>query len=242
MEENFKNNAGAKDDLLVREMLGNVMHDLKTPLTAVRGYAQGIIDGVANTPERLNKYAVTIRNKAEDMSNLVDDIFFFSQIYQQNIQYDFQRIDVRDYLSECISGRSLDLETRKISLLCQFQVEADTQFRIDPERLKRVIYNIIDNSSKYIDTDIGILYVQAKETEDKVIICISDNGQGIEKEELSRIFERFYRTDRSRNSTTGGSGIGLSIAKKIIEDHKGRIWAESEFGQGTKISLELPKI
>ncbi len=230
-----------KDDIFVREMLGNVMHDLKTPLTAVRGYAQGILDGVANTPERLNKYAVTIRNKAEDMSNLVDDISFFSRIYQQDDNYDFQLVNVCEYMSECISGRSLDLETRKISLLYQFQAKPDSMFRIDSERLKRVIYNIIDNSSKYIHTEIGILYVQVSETDEKIIIRISDNGQGIEKKELSKIFERFYRTDRSRNSTTGGSGIGLSVAKKIIEDHNGSIWADSEIGEGTTISLELPK-
>ena len=230
-----------KDDIFVREMLGNVMHDLKTPLTAVRGYAQGILDGVANTPERLNKYAVTIRNKAEDMSNLVDDISFFSRIYQQDNNYDFQLVNVCEYMSECISGRALDLETRKISLLYQFQAKPDSMFRIDSERLKRVIYNIIDNSSKYIHTEIGILYVQVSETDEKIIIRISDNGQGIEKKELSKIFERFYRTDRSRNSTTGGSGIGLSVAKKIIEDHNGSIWADSEIGEGTTISLELPK-
>ena len=270
------------DDVVVHEVLGNVMHDLKTPLTAIGGYAQGILDGVADTPERLAKYAITIRNKAEDMTNLVDDIFFLTQIYQKNLEYHFQKVNVDEYLSRCLSEMSLDMELKKISLMYQCLAGDDIFLMIDPDRLKRVLYNIIDNSAKYIRTDVGVVYVKIEESireegvsengkigkgkrgkgesvksestngkstkskigkgKEYVTVSISDNGEGIDESDLERIFERFYRTDRSRSSSTGGSGIGLSIAKKIMEDHGGRIWAESELGTGTTIFLEFPKV
>ena len=113
--------------------------------------------------------------------------------------------------------------------------------QIDVEKLRRVINNIIGNASKYIQKENGIVSVRIEETDEELIVHITDNGIGIAEEELSRIFERFYRTDNSRNSKTGGTGLGLAIAKKIIEDHNGKIWAESEIGRGTRISFSFPK-
>ena len=218
-------------DLMLQEVVANISHDLKTPLTAIRGYAQGILDGVASTPDRLNKYIVTIRNKANDMAGLVDELSFFSPICQGSL----------DYISSCISEVSLDLEMKKISLLFHNNVPADCCICIDTEKMKRVINNIIDNASKYIDTDMGVIYVNMEDSEKDLIIHITDNGVGIAKEELPLIFDRFYRTDSSRNSNTGGSGLGLSIASKIMEDHGGTIQAESEKGAGTRINLFIPK-
>ena len=233
---------GAQMDTVTREVMGNITHDLKTPLASIKGYSQGILDGVANTPERLNNYITTIRNKAEDMSGLVDELSFFSQIYQKDIQYKWQDVNAKDYFSSCISNLSLDLEIKKISLIYKFDANPFTELCVDAERLKRVINNIVGNAAKYIQKDLGIVYVHIRETKEDMIVQISDNGAGIAEEELPRIFERFYRTDSSRNSKTGGSGLGLAIAKKIMEDHKGKIWADSEVGKGTKISFSIPKI
>lgn len=231
-----------KNEDMTREVIGNITHDLKTPLTAIRGYAQGILDGVASSSDRLNKYATTIRNKAEDMAGLVDDLSFFSQIYQQNNQYNLQYVNASDYLSRCISETSLDMEMKKISLMYQFDADKKTIVKIDSEKMKRVITNIVGNSAKYIRTDMGMVYVHIEEDEKNLIVHISDNGEGIAEDDLKKIFERFYRTDRSRNSSTGGSGIGLAIAKKITEDLGGEIWAKSKSGVGTTISFSLPKV
>ena len=228
-------------DVMFQEVVANISHDLKTPLTAIRGYAQGILDGVASTPDRLNKYIVTIRNKANDMANLVDELSFFSQICQGSLQYHWVYVNAVDYVSGCVSEVSLDLEMRKISLLFHSNVSPDCRICIDTEKMKRVINNIIGNASKYIDTDMGVIYVNMEDSEENLIIHITDNGVGIAKEELPLIFDRFYRTDSSRNSNTGGSGLGLSIASKIMEDHGGAIQAESEKGIGTRISLFIPK-
>lgn len=234
--------AGEQADTLTREVVSNITHDLKTPLTAIKGYSQGILDGVAGTPERLNKYVTTIRNKADDMAGLVDELSFFTQIYQKDIQYQCQEVNASDYFSGCVSDLSLDLEMKKISLVYQYEADPDARICIDTEKMKRVINNIIGNASKYIQTEMGIVFVCIKETQEDMIIQVTDNGVGIAEEELPRIFERFYRTDNSRNSKTGGSGLGLAIAKKITEDHKGKIWAESELGKGTKITFSLPKL
>ena len=228
-------------DLMLQEVVANISHDLKTPLTAIRGYAQGILDGVASTPDRLNKYIVTIRNKANDMASLVDELSFFSQICQGSLQYHWTHVNALDYVSSCISEVALDLEMKKISLLFRSSVSPDCSICIDTEKMKRVINNIIGNASKYIDTDMGVIYVNIEDSGENLIIYITDNGVGIAKEELPLIFERFYRTDSSRNSNTGGSGLGLSIASKIMEDHGGTIQAESEMGIGTRIKLLIPK-
>ena len=223
------------------EIISNITHDLRTPLTAIRGYAQGILDGVASSPDRLNKYVLTIRNKADDMAGLVDELSFFSHISQGNFEYHCESVNAKDYFSNCISQLALDLEMRNIYLINYFNISSSLMIQIDVEKLRRVINNIIGNASKYIQKENGIVSVRIEETDKELIVHITDNGVGIAKEELSRIFERFYRTDNSRNSKTGGTGLGLAIAKKIIEDHNGNIWAESEIGKGTRISFSLPK-
>lgn len=226
---------------MLREMLGNITHDLKTPLTAIRGYSQGILDGVAATPERMNKYVTTIRNKADDMAGLVDELSLFAQIYKNDIEYRRSEVEVNDFISRCMGNLALDLETRHIDFLYRNDVEKGTLLYIDEEKVKRVFYNIVGNAYKYIDKDAGMIYIHVEGEEHVIWIHIQDNGTGIEESELPFIFDRFYRTDSSRNSKTGGTGLGLAIAKKVIEDHGGEIYAESEKGKGTKISFSLPK-
>ena len=230
-----------KSDALTKEVIGNISHDLKTPLTAIKGYSEGILDGVASTPERINKYVKTIYTKAVDMAGLVDELSYFTKIYQKEEKFKFREINVNRYFGECVSDMALDLETRNIQLLYQCYVDEETVLLLDQEKIKRVISNIIGNAVKYISHNQGMILINISENADDIMVMIRDNGKGIGKEELPFIFDRFYRTDSSRNSRTGGSGLGLAIAKKIIEEHGGKIWADSVIDKGTTICFSIPK-
>lgn len=224
-----------------KELISNISHDLKTPITAIKGYVEGLMDGVADTPEKIDKYVRTIYNKANDMDRLINELTMYSGIDNNRIPYNFHRINVADYFGDCIEEVGLDLESRNIKLNYSNMTPADTIVIADPEQMKKVINNIIGNSVKYMDKKNGVIDIRIFDMQDSIQIELEDNGKGIAQKDLSRIFERFYRTDASRNSAQGGSGIGLAIVKKIIEDHGGYIWATSKEGEGTCMHFVLRK-
>ena len=224
-----------------RELVSNISHDLKTPITAIKGYVEGIMDGVADTPEKMDKYIKTIYNKANDMDRLINELTTYSGIDNNRIPYTFRRINVAEYFGDCVEEVGLDLESKNIQLNYEDLVEPSTQIIADPEQLKRVINNIIGNSVKYLDKAKGVIDIRILDEVDSIRVEIEDNGKGIAAKDLPNIFERFYRTDASRNSSKGGSGIGLSIVKKIIEDHGGYIWATSKENEGTCMHFVIRK-
>lgn len=224
-----------------RELISNISHDLKTPITAIKGYMEGIMDGVADTPEKMDKYIKTVYNKANDMDRLINELTIYSGIDTNRIPYNFHRINVADYFGDCVEEVGLDLESKNIELNYSNLAAPDTMVIADPEQMKRVINNIIGNSIKYTDKDKGVIDIRILDEVDSIRIEIEDNGKGIAAKDLPNIFERFYRTDASRNSLKGGSGIGLSIVKKIIEDHGGYIWATSKEGEGTCMHFVIRK-
>ena len=201
-----------------KELVSNISHDLKTPITAIKGYVEGIMDGVADTPEKMDKYIKTIYNKANDMDRLINELTVYSGIDSNRIPYHFHRLNVSEYFGDCVEEVGLDLESRGISLDYTNMVSPDTVIIADPEQLKRVVNNIIGNSVKYLDKSKGEIDIRILDELDSIRVEIEDNGKGIAAKDLPNIFERFYRTDASRNSSQGGSGIGLSIVKKIVED------------------------
>lgn len=225
-----------------KELISNISHDLKTPITAIKGYVEGIMDGVASSPEKLDKYIRTIYNKANDMDRLIDELTFYSKIDTNKIPYTFSKINVADYFGDCIDEVGLELEARGVELGYFNYVDEDVLVIADAEQIKRVINNIIGNSLKYMDKKHGIINIRILDVGDFVQVEIEDNGKGIAAKDIPYIFDRFYRTDSARNSAKGGSGIGLSIVKKIIEDHGGKIWATSKEGIGTEIHFVLRKI
>ncbi len=224
-----------------RELISNISHDLKTPITAIKGYVEGIMDGVADTPEKMDRYIKTIYTKANDMNRLINELTYYSGIDSNRIPYNFHRMNLAEFFQDCVEDVGLDLESKNIELNYSNLVDPATRIIADPEQLKKVIDNIIGNSIKYIDKPKGIIDIRILDEVDAVRIEIEDNGKGIAAKDLGNIFERFYRTDASRNSAMGGSGIGLSIVKKIIEDHGGYIWATSKEGEGTCLHFVIRK-
>ena len=224
-----------------RELISNISHDLKTPITAVKGYVEGIMDGVADTPEKMDRYVRTIYNKTNEMDHLINELTFYSKIDTNRIPYTFSKLNVEDYFADCSEEIGLELETRGIELVYANYVEKDVMVIADGEQIRRVIHNIISNAIKYMDKPKGIIQIRIKDVGDFIQIEIEDNGKGIGPKDLPYIFDRFYRTDVSRNSSKGGSGIGLSIVKKILEDHGGKVWATSRLGIGTIMYFVLRK-
>lgn len=224
-----------------KELISNISHDLKTPITAVKGYVEGIMDGVADTPEKMERYIKTIYNKTNEMDHLINELTFYSKIDTNRIPYTFSKLNVEDYFGDCAEEIGLELETRNIELVYANYVEQNVLIIADGEQIRRVIHNIISNAIKYMEKDRKIIQIRVKDVGDFIQVEIEDNGKGIASKDLTHVFDRFYRTDVSRNSSKGGSGIGLSIVKKIIEDHGGKVWATSRLGIGTIMYFVLRK-
>ena len=199
------------------------------------------MDGVADTEEKRDRYIRTIYNKANEMDTLLNELTLYSKIDTNRIPYNFAKLNVSAYFSDCIEELSLDLETKNIGLAYFNYADEGVQIIADPEQLKRVINNIVGNSVKYLDKPKGLINIRIKDVGDFIQVEIEDNGRGIAARDLPYIFDRFYRGDASRNSSTGGSGIGLSIVKKIIEDHGGKIWATSKEDMGTVMYFVIRK-
>lgn len=243
MRKRLKDNAEEKirNEAENKALISNIAHDLKTPITAVKGYSEGIIDGVANTPEKIDKYVRTIYNKANEMDTLINELTLYSKIDTNRIPYNFAKINVAQYFADCVEEIGMDLETRGIGLAYYNYTDDDIVIIADPEQLRRVINNIVGNSAKYMNKNNGFINIRIKDVGDFIQVEIEDNGRGINQKDLPYIFDRFYRADASRNSATGGSGIGLSIVKKIVEDHGGKIWATSKEDTGTIMYFVIRK-
>ncbi len=224
-----------------KELISNISHDLKTPITAVKGYVEGIMDGVADTPEKMDKYVKIIYNKTNEMDHLINELTFYSKIDTNRIPYTFSKLNVEDYFSDCAEELEAELETRNIELVYANYVDGNVLIIADGEQIRRVIHNLISNAIKYMDKKRGIIQLRVKDVGDFIQVEVEDNGKGIASKDLPLIFDRFYRTDFSRNSSKGGSGIGLSIVKKILEDHGGKVWATSREGIGTIMYFVIRK-
>ena len=224
-----------------KQLISNIAHDLKTPLTAIRGYAEGLMDGVADTREKQQSYLTTIHKKAEEMDALLNELTAYSNLETNRIPYSFKRLNVRSYFYDLSEELRLDLDNRNARLFYYNYVDEDAVLVADPMQLGRVFHNCIDNSVKYAGEE-GKLAVHfgVWSEGDFLHIEIKDNGIGIKEKDLPHIFERLYRGDASRTSA-GGSGIGLSIVKKIIEDHGGSVNVISRRGEGTTISFTMKK-
>lgn len=225
-----------------RKMLvSSISHDLKTPITSIKGYVEGILDGVANTNEKRDNYLKTIYRKSEQMDGMIDDLLLYSKLDLKQIPFNFRKTDILEYFRYCIEESALELKKYNIKINLINNLDGSPYVMMDMERMRRVIVNIIDNSRKYMDKNEGKINILLRETDLSIIIEIRDNGAGISKDEINNIFERFYRADSARSGVKG-SGLGLAIAKQIVEGHKGRIWAISHGNEGISVLISLAKI
>ena len=224
------------------ELITNISHDLKTPITTIKGYVEGIIDGIPKSKEKQDKYLQTIHQNAIHMESLIEDLFLLSKFDLDQSLYQFENINIKDYLADSYEELRFELEEKGISLEFEANYNELNPVKADRQQLKRVILNIINNAINFKKETDSVIKLILTETDEEAKIEIYDNGKGVSKETLEKIFDRFYKADKSRSNRASGTGLGLHIARKIIADHGGRIWAQSKNGSGTSIFFTLKKI
>ena len=222
-----------------RELVSAVSHDLRTPLGSIRAMVESMNDGVVTDEETVSRYLRTTLTEVETLSQLVNDLFDLSQMDAGVMELHMEATSLQDLISDTLESMSVQAMAHNLSL--QGAVDAELlQVMVDTRRVQRVLYNLVQNAIRHTPPD-GTIYVRARDFGTEVQVEVTDTGEGIPEEELQRLFERSYRADWSRSRESGGAGLGLSIAKGIVEAHGGRIWVASEVGRGSTFSFTLPK-
>jgi signal transduction histidine kinase len=226
-----------------KELIAGISHDLKTPVTSIKGYVEGIIDGVADSPEKLQRYLATIQAKANSLDGLIDELFLFSKLDLGKLPFQFEKVCLQELVLDFYQEFKLELNGSNINISFEDHSRRPIWIMADREKLVRVIRNLVDNSLKYISNlEEHRIILGIKDEPEVCSVWVGDNGRGISARDLPFIFDSFFRADRARNTDTDGSGLGLAIAKRIIMEHGGRIWAESDLGAGTTIYFSLPQL
>ncbi|MFX3658781.1 MAG: two-component system histidine kinase PnpS [Ectobacillus sp.] len=221
-----------------KDFLANVSHELKTPITSIKGFSETLLDG-AMEDRKLREYFLSIILKESDrMQTLIEDLLDLSKIEKQGFKLNMVSVDVKIMLEEIKALLQSRARDKQIAL--DVQVGERVFVLGDPHRLKQIFINLMSNAISYTPAG-GRVTVEAEEQNGWVCVKVSDTGIGISKEEIPRIFERFYRVDKARSRNTGGTGLGLSIVKHLVEAHRGMITVESEVGKGTVFTVKLRK-
>ena len=227
-----------------KELIAGISHDLSTPLTSMKGYASGILDGIAKTPEKQRHYVEMILQGANTMEKLVESLFLFSKLDLGRIPFNLEYVPLRDYFTDFYNEQKPLLAEKNINLSMEMNLSNEDEGLVSIDRIQfqRVIDNLISNSSKYSNRDNVDINIRLEALNDSVRITFADNGPGVPTEDLPKLFDSFYRTDQARSNVSKGSGLGLAITKRIIDGMKGKIWAENRPAGGLTIIIQLPQI
>ena len=230
----------AELDQQQKEMIAGVAHDLRTPLTSIKAYVEGLRDGIANTPEKQKEYLDTIYSSTCDMEKMLNDLLTVSKMELGNFNLNLEEVSLEDFLG-FVGYVEEDLKRQDFDFEVINNAKSNPVFMVDTDNFERVLKNIFSNSIKYKKPDVkGKITLIISEYSQYVIFEIKDNGMGVDKESLPKIFDTLYRADKARTNVSDGSGLGLSVCKQIIEKHGGLIWAQSELGEGLSIFISMP--
>lgn len=225
-----------------KALIANISHDLKTPITSIQGYIEAIADRNDLSQEKIQKYFKIIYNNTEYMNKLIDDLFLFSKLDMQKLEFNFEKISIKPFLYDIMEEFKLDMTEKNIEFTYADELNADLYAKIDPKRLHQVIRNIIGNAEKYGRKNNLKIKTKLYAKDGFICIDIEDNGPGIQKDKLEHVFERFYRVDAERTKDFVSTGLGLAIAKELVEAHNGKITVSSELNKGTRFTVSLPFI
>ena len=224
-----------------RDFIGNVAHELKTPLFTVQGYILTLLDGAIKDKTVRKKYLERADKAVERMIYLVNDLDMITKLETGDLNLDFTYFDLVNVIKNTFDFLEMKASKKNVTLTFDLEREGPIMVNADEERIQQLITNLIDNSIKYGKQD-GTTEISIQNLiHNKIIVRVTDNGEGIEEDHFARLFERFYRVDKTGNRKVGGSGLGLSIVKHIIEAHEEKIYVESEFGVGSEFSFTLEK-
>jgi len=220
-----------------REFVANVSHELRTPLTTMRSYLEALTEGAINDQELAPKFLQVTQEETERMIRLVNDLLQLSKMDSKDYRLDKDWINFTDYFNRIIDRFEL---TKVPSIIIKRVIPQKSIFvEFDQDKMTQVLDNLISNALKY-SPEGGTITCQVEEQDEEIIVSISDEGVGIPKDSINRIFDRFYRVDKARTRKLGGTGLGLAIAKEMVQAHKGKIWVESKEGEGTTFYFSLP--
>lgn len=220
-----------------REFVANVSHELRTPLSLIKGYVETLLDGAISDPELSAKFLQTIERHSNRLTNLIEDLLTISRLESGQITLQLRAIPLRAFASSLLA--ELQTRARERSTTIVNEIPEQLYGRADPDRLEQVFVNLVENAIKYGRAK-GRVTVKGRTVNGHVELCVADDGPGIPTEARERVFERFYRVDKARSREGGGTGLGLAIVKHIVQSHGGKVWVESEPGQGAQFYFTLP--
>lgn len=224
-----------------REFVGNVSHELKTPLFTIEGYIDSLLDGALEDEERTKKYLERTNKAVERLVYIVEDLDMITKFESGNLHLEKERFDIIKVIETVFDMLEINADKLKISLTFDKPYKKPIWVNADKERIQQVVTNLVMNSINYGQKK-GTTEISIEDlTDDKLVVRITDNGEGFKKEDIPRLFERFFRVDKSGSRENGGSGLGLSIVKHILEAHKEKIYVESDYGVGSEFSFTLKK-
>ena len=222
-----------------KEFMGNVAHELKTPLFTVQGYILTLLDGAIKDKSVRKKYLQRADKGVERLIYLVNDLDMITKLEAGDLNLDYSYFDIREVVKNTFDLLEMKATKKNQTLTFDIDYEEPILVNADEERIQQLLTNLVENSIKYGKQD-GTTEVSIQNLiQNKILVRVTDNGEGIDEEHIPRLFERFYRVDKSGNRKVGGSGLGLSIVKHIIEAHDERIYVESELGVGSEFSFTL---
>ncbi|HEY5122416.1 MAG TPA: ATP-binding protein [Ignavibacteria bacterium] len=224
-------------DTLKREFVANVSHELKTPITAIKGFVETLRDGAINQPQNAKRFLDIVYKHSERLNAIVEDLLSLSRLEEKSFEIEFESIKIRSLLKTAVDNYEFKSKEKLIEI--NLDCEENLSAKINNQLIVQAVENLIDNAIKYSDIKTHIM-ISAFKDENKLIIKVQDEGCGIHKENFARLFERFYRIDKSRSRDEGGTGLGLSIVKHIAQVHKGSVEVESEPGKGSTFTIILP--
>ncbi len=222
-----------------KELLAGIAHDLATPLTKIQGYASGLQDGIADTPEKQQRYLHKITDATENMAKLNQTLFLFSKLDLHQVPFHYQVVDIVKALGEYVADQQDALQQQGMAVTFASSVPS-ALVNIDMDQFDRVLQNIVSNCLKYKLGDRGRMDISVRDVGRNVKLTFADQGQGVPEDQMEKIFESFYRTDKARSHVANGSGLGLAITRKIVETMNGKIWAEPTDPHGLTVYIELP--